>query len=133
MTRANVTFGMLLRRHRLLVGLSQEELAERARVSLNAVGSLERGVNRRPHPRTVARLADVLACQRSSGTSSSSPHAPRPATARSRYAHRGRNNPRVVRPRQLALTCRWHRPRLSGASVTLRQFGSVCSSMMSAC
>jgi predicted ATPase/DNA-binding CsgD family transcriptional regulator len=54
------TFGVLLRRHRLLVGLSQEDLAERARVSLNAVGSLERGINRKPHPRTVALLADAL-------------------------------------------------------------------------
>jgi predicted ATPase/DNA-binding CsgD family transcriptional regulator/transcriptional regulator with XRE-family HTH domain len=60
MPRSDATFGTLLRRHRLLVGLSQEELAERARVSLNAVGALERGINRQPHPRTVALLADAL-------------------------------------------------------------------------
>jgi predicted ATPase/DNA-binding CsgD family transcriptional regulator len=60
MSRSDATFGVLLRRHRLLVGLSQEELAERARVSLNAVGALERGINRQPHPRTVALLADAL-------------------------------------------------------------------------
>jgi predicted ATPase/DNA-binding CsgD family transcriptional regulator len=60
MTRSDATFGTLLRRYRLLVGLSQEELARRAGVSLNAVGSLERGINRQPHPRTVALLADAL-------------------------------------------------------------------------
>jgi predicted ATPase/DNA-binding CsgD family transcriptional regulator/transcriptional regulator with XRE-family HTH domain len=60
MTEPNATFGLLLRRHRLLVGLSQEGLAERSGVSVSAVGSLERGINRRPHPRTVALLADAL-------------------------------------------------------------------------
>ncbi len=60
MRQADATFATLLRRHRLLAGLSQEELAERARVSLNAVGALERGINRQPHPRTVALLAEAL-------------------------------------------------------------------------
>jgi predicted ATPase/DNA-binding CsgD family transcriptional regulator/transcriptional regulator with XRE-family HTH domain len=60
MSGSDATFGALLRRHRLLVGLSQGELAEQARVSLNAVGALERGINRQPHPRTVALLADAL-------------------------------------------------------------------------
>jgi predicted ATPase/DNA-binding CsgD family transcriptional regulator/transcriptional regulator with XRE-family HTH domain len=60
MSRSDATFGALLRRHRLLVGLSQEELGERARVSLNAVGALERGINRQPHPRTVSLLANAL-------------------------------------------------------------------------
>jgi predicted ATPase/DNA-binding CsgD family transcriptional regulator/transcriptional regulator with XRE-family HTH domain len=60
MTQLDETFGVLLRRHRLLAGLSQEELAERARVSLSAVGALERGINRRPYPRTAALLADAL-------------------------------------------------------------------------
>jgi predicted ATPase/transcriptional regulator with XRE-family HTH domain len=59
----DATFGQILRRHRLLAGLSQEVLAERARVSLNAVGSLERGINRRPHPMTVGLLADALGLQ----------------------------------------------------------------------
>jgi transcriptional regulator with XRE-family HTH domain len=60
MQQPGVTFAVLLRRHRLMVGLSQEEPAERARISLNAIGSLERGVNRQPHPRTVVLLADAL-------------------------------------------------------------------------
>src|ERR1700726_3572590 len=60
MNQPDATFGALLRRYRLLVGSSQEELAERARISINAIGSLERGINRQPHPRTVALLADAL-------------------------------------------------------------------------
>jgi predicted ATPase/DNA-binding CsgD family transcriptional regulator len=59
-TQPDLTFGGLLRRHRLLLGLSQGELAERAGVSLNAVGALERGINRQPYPRTVVLLADAL-------------------------------------------------------------------------
>src|SRR5262249_27446574 len=61
MDQPAVSFGALLRRHRLLVGLSQEELAERAHLSLSAVGSLERGINREPYPKTVALLAAALA------------------------------------------------------------------------
>lgn len=53
-------FGALLRRHRETVGLSQEDLAERAGISVNAVGALERGERRRPYPDTVRRLADAL-------------------------------------------------------------------------
>jgi transcriptional regulator with XRE-family HTH domain len=63
MPTSEATFAVLLRRHRMLAGLSQEELAERARVSVNAIGSLERGVNRQPHPRTVAFLAAALALE----------------------------------------------------------------------
>jgi non-specific serine/threonine protein kinase len=60
MDRHDATLGELLRRYRLLAGLSQEELAERARLSPNAVGSLERGTNRKPYPRTIALLAAAL-------------------------------------------------------------------------
>jgi predicted ATPase/DNA-binding NarL/FixJ family response regulator len=60
MSRPNTTFAELLRRHRLLTGLSQKELAERGCLSVSAVGALERGIYRQPHPRTVARLADAL-------------------------------------------------------------------------
>src|SRR5262249_25496000 len=69
MDRSAASFGDLLRRYRLLIGLSQGELAERAGLSLNAVGSLERGFHQRPYPKTVASLADALdlnANQRSS-------------------------------------------------------------------
>jgi class 3 adenylate cyclase/tetratricopeptide (TPR) repeat protein len=53
-------FAALLRRHRLLAGLSQEALAERARLSVRGISDLERGLRRAPHPATIARLADAL-------------------------------------------------------------------------
>jgi transcriptional regulator with XRE-family HTH domain len=55
-----LTFGQRLRQHRLEAGLTQAALAERAGISPAAVTAIERGVNRRPHPDTVARLARAL-------------------------------------------------------------------------
>jgi predicted ATPase/DNA-binding XRE family transcriptional regulator len=55
------SFGERLRRFREVAGLSQEELAERAQLTANAVGALERGERRRPYPDTFRRLADALA------------------------------------------------------------------------
>ncbi|CAA9479511.1 MAG: Adenylate cyclase [uncultured Solirubrobacteraceae bacterium] len=61
MARANVSpFGALLRRHRLAAGLTQEALAERARVSPKAVSDLERDAARAPRFGTVGLLADAL-------------------------------------------------------------------------
>ena len=54
-------FGTLLRRHRLAAELSQEALAERARISANGLGALERGYRRNPQRETVALLARALA------------------------------------------------------------------------
>ena len=54
-------FGTLLRRHRQAAGLSQEELAELARLSAVSVGALERGTRRAPYRETVALLANALA------------------------------------------------------------------------
>src|SRR5437879_13574770 len=54
-------FGDLLRALRAAAGLTQEELAEHAGLSGEAVRSLERGRRRRPRGTTVARLADALA------------------------------------------------------------------------
>lgn len=54
------TFGALLRRHRRAVALTQEELAARAELSVEAVSALERGVNRAPHKDTVEMLANAL-------------------------------------------------------------------------
>ncbi|MGA8534116.1 MAG: helix-turn-helix domain-containing protein [Candidatus Tumulicola sp.] len=54
-------FGMLLRRLRLAAGLSQEALAERARMSANGIGALERGYRRTPQRETLALLAGALA------------------------------------------------------------------------
>lgn len=55
-----VPFGEHLRRFRVAAGLSQEALAERAGLSVQAVGALETGKRRRPYPHTVAVLADAL-------------------------------------------------------------------------
>ena len=57
---AGSAFGDLLRRHRLEKGLSQEVLAERARMSERGVGALERGDRRTPQRETVLLLADAL-------------------------------------------------------------------------
>jgi len=54
-------FGTLLRRYRLTAGLSQEALAERARVSLDGISALERGYRRTPQRQTLALLAGALA------------------------------------------------------------------------
>lgn len=53
-------FSALLRRYRIDAGLSQEALAERAKVSTRAVSDLERGVRRLPYRATVVQLADAL-------------------------------------------------------------------------
>jgi integrase len=54
------SFGTLLRRHRLIAGLTQEELAQRAGLSLRGVSDLERGLRQLPYPDTVARLIAAL-------------------------------------------------------------------------
>ena len=53
-------FGALLRRHRRAAGLSQEELAQRARLSARGISDLERGLRRTPHRDTVEMLAEAL-------------------------------------------------------------------------
>src|SRR5581483_2823093 len=53
-------FGALLRRHRRAANLTQESLAERARLSARSISDLERGLSRMPHPDTVALLAQAL-------------------------------------------------------------------------
>jgi predicted ATPase/transcriptional regulator with XRE-family HTH domain len=53
-------FGALLRRHRLAAGVSQETLAERARMSVNGISALERGERRSPYHETVALLTKAL-------------------------------------------------------------------------
>ena len=53
-------FGALLRRYRGLSGLTQEELAERSGLHVQAVSMLERGVRRQPRSTTVEFLAEAL-------------------------------------------------------------------------
>jgi branched-chain amino acid transport system substrate-binding protein len=54
------TFADLLRHYRQAVGLTQEELAERARLSVQAIGALERGDRRAPRKETISLLAEAL-------------------------------------------------------------------------
>jgi tetratricopeptide (TPR) repeat protein/transcriptional regulator with XRE-family HTH domain len=54
------TFGELLRRYRMAAGLTQEELAEQAKLSARAIGALETGERRAPRKDTVALLAKAL-------------------------------------------------------------------------
>lgn len=56
-------FGVQLRCCRESAGLSQEQLAELADLSIRAIRDLERGRTARPHPGTLRRLADALALQ----------------------------------------------------------------------
>jgi predicted ATPase/transcriptional regulator with XRE-family HTH domain len=53
-------FATRLRRLRDAAGLTQEELAERAGLTVKAIGALERGERRRPYPHTVRVLGDAL-------------------------------------------------------------------------
>jgi predicted ATPase/transcriptional regulator with XRE-family HTH domain len=53
-------FGAILRRFRRSAGLTQEALAERARLSVEAVSTLERGTRRAPFAQTLALLAQAL-------------------------------------------------------------------------
>jgi transcriptional regulator with XRE-family HTH domain len=53
------TFAALLKRYRVAAGLTQQELAERARLSVRGISNLERGVRRLPQPATIALLAEA--------------------------------------------------------------------------
>jgi predicted ATPase/transcriptional regulator with XRE-family HTH domain len=53
-------FGELLRRYRTAAGLTQEQLAEGAGLSVRGLSDLERGLHASPHPDTVSRLARAL-------------------------------------------------------------------------
>ena len=57
---ASSPFGRLLRAHRVATGLSQEQLAERADLSLRGISDLERGARRAPRLETVRMLCEAL-------------------------------------------------------------------------
>ena len=59
------TFGTLLRQHRLMAGLTQEALAERAGLSPRGIQFLERGLRSSPRAETVRLLADALELEES--------------------------------------------------------------------
>jgi len=54
-------FGRIVREHRRRMGLSQEELAQRAGVSVRGLSKLEAGRTAAPRPATVRLLADAFA------------------------------------------------------------------------
>ncbi|HTJ38694.1 MAG TPA: helix-turn-helix transcriptional regulator, partial [Dactylosporangium sp.] len=57
---AGATFAATLRARRLARGLTQDELATRARLGVRTLRELERGRVARPQRNTVALLADAL-------------------------------------------------------------------------
>src|SRR5690348_8917675 len=57
----HTSFGALLRRYRTAAGLTQEELAERAGLSVRNLRDLERDTPQRPQQATFERLAVALA------------------------------------------------------------------------
>ena len=59
-TSAGQSVGTVLRQARRSAGLTQEELAARAGLSVRAIGDLERGRTARPHGRSVTLLAQAL-------------------------------------------------------------------------
>jgi predicted ATPase/uncharacterized protein HemY/DNA-binding XRE family transcriptional regulator len=59
-TDRSAGFGALLRYHRLAAGLTQEELAERAGLSVRGIAALELGERLTPRKETMLLLADAL-------------------------------------------------------------------------
>jgi predicted ATPase/transcriptional regulator with XRE-family HTH domain/Tfp pilus assembly protein PilF len=57
---SHATFGELLRHFRLAAGLSQEELAERAGLSVQGLSALENGRRQTPYRHTVMLLANAM-------------------------------------------------------------------------
>ena len=60
-TATGADLSSLIRRFRTEAGLSQQMLADRARVSVQAVSALERGSRKVPYRYTLERIADALA------------------------------------------------------------------------
>ena len=54
------SFASVLRHYRVIAGLSQEALAERAGISVRGVSDLERGRSRAPRLDTLRRLSDAM-------------------------------------------------------------------------
>jgi predicted ATPase/DNA-binding CsgD family transcriptional regulator/transcriptional regulator with XRE-family HTH domain len=89
-------FGPLLRRLRLVAGLSQEELAERSGLSRRGISALETGYRATPRPETVRLLADALgldAAARAELVAAARPELAAPTEARPRAAPVGRGPP----------------------------------------
>lgn len=80
-------FAPLLKNLRVEAGLSQQELADRALVSVQAISALERGYRKAPHRATLERIADALGLPRESREHAEQTHSarrhnlPRPVTS----------------------------------------------------
>ncbi len=55
-----MSLGQLLRSYRRAAELTQETVADRAGISVRALGDYERDARRVPHKTTLARLSDAL-------------------------------------------------------------------------
>ena len=85
-TSSAVTLASLLRRFRIAAGLTQEELAQRAKLSIRAISDLERGVRHAPHKDTLALLIEAMALGEGDARllreAARRAHPPRPAVTR---------------------------------------------------
>ena len=92
-------FGALLRQFRLDAGMTQQELAERANLSVEAISTLERGARTRPYRETVvlarARARIVAGTPGASGKRHRLAH---PARQRERSEALNASLLRLVRP-----------------------------------
>jgi DNA-binding XRE family transcriptional regulator len=110
------SFGALLRQYRKIAELTQEELAERAHLSVRGISDLERGARHSPRADTLALLVEALGLVGEARTrfeaaarSAEAPDTPLPpATSRSRFGRPsvspmiGRNAERAALERHLA-------------------------------
>jgi transcriptional regulator with XRE-family HTH domain len=92
----------LLRRYRVLAGLSQEALAERAGISRRGIADLERGARRFPYPDTASRLAAALELSGAERAAFMAACRPRLARSTRRYTLQVEPSPFVGRQRELA-------------------------------
>lgn len=91
------SFGALLRDFRLAAGLSQDALAERAAMSADGIGALERGVNKAPQRETLALLLRALQLDPQQRQAIEAA-AKRPSRPRGSAARAGHNLPRLAAP-----------------------------------
>jgi transcriptional regulator with XRE-family HTH domain len=84
------SFPELLRQHRLALGLTQDELAERAGLSGRAISDLERGLKQAPRASTVRLLVRGLGLP---DAEAAAPAARGPATAGPCPGHRAHPRP----------------------------------------
>jgi transcriptional regulator with XRE-family HTH domain len=82
------TVGALLARYRRAAGLTQEHLAERAGLSAQTIGALERGLRQAPHRETVRLLSEALGLGHAERAALEAVAAPAPATPRSVHTRR---------------------------------------------